>query len=150
MAYPTKKTLTKGKINDRNPTTFEREWRDETDAELADRQAAHDASIDNYHVSRINDYIELLRGTKSQLDWTQLVDAPLKNQDAFTTYRASLDALIANKGEYVDGSGDPVDKTDTFWDEGSVLHDFVPTAPTPEYKDDYDPENPEGHEPPSE
>jgi len=92
MALPTKKTLTKGKIS--TSENFVRVLRDESDEELAIRQAMNDAYIDNYIVNKINILEETVDYKHSSLDWTQIADSekPLTDESTaeFKKYREDI------------------------------------------------------------
>ena len=92
MALPTKKTLTKGKIS--TSENFVRFLRDETDQELAIRQAMHDAYIDDYIVNKINILKESVDYKHFTLDWTQIADSekPLTDESTaeFKKYREDI------------------------------------------------------------
>lgn len=142
MALPTTKTLTRGKVNERDFETRERIWRDETDEELAFRQQAYDDLVNNWSTTRITDLVDLCNGQRDAVEWTQLVDTCLTSecQAAFTTYRQALADLAASKGDYLDSDGNPNDYTEAFWDPENTLIDFLPTEPDIVWLDGYDPE----------
>ena len=80
MALPTTKTLTRGKVNERDFETRERIWRDETDEELAFRQRAYDDLVNNWPTTRITDLVDLCNGQRDAVEWTQLVDTCLTSE----------------------------------------------------------------------
>ena len=133
MAIPQPETLTRGIINDRNPETGLRENREETDQELAQRQAEYDDWLQNYFINH-SGYIQSVGNSiLPATDWTQLLDSNLTDESVaeFAAYRKVLKEL--NK-DLLDGSNNPVDANDEIWDENYSVDDNLPTEPTPEYK----------------
>ena len=133
MAIPKAETLTKGVINDRNPETGLRENREETDQELAQRQADYDYRIKNWFINQ-SDYIQSVGNSiLPQTDWTQLLDSNLTDESVaeFAAYRKVLKEL--NK-DLLDGDNNPTNPNDVVWDEEYEVHANLPTEPTPEYK----------------
>ena len=133
MAIPQPETLTRGIINDRNPETGLRENREETDQELAQRQADYDNWLQNYFINRSNHIQSIGNAMLPATDWTQLLDSNLTDESVaeFAAYRKVLKEL--NK-DLLDGSNNPVDANDEIWDENYSVDDNLPTEPTPEYK----------------
>ncbi len=134
MALPTKKTLTKGKIS--TSENFVRFLRDETDQELAIRQAMNDAYIDNYIVDKVNILEEMVNYKHFTLDWTQVADSekPLTDESTaeFKKYREDIKKI---KETLVDSDYKPLDTNHAFWDESFTdMLELFPTEPTPEYK----------------
>ena len=134
MALPTEKTLTKGKIN--TSENFVRFLRDETDQELAIRQAMHDAYIDSYIVNKINILKEAVNYKHFTLDWTQVADSekPLTDESTaeFKKYREDIKKI---KETLVDSDDKPLDTNHAFWDESFTdMLELFPTEPTPAYK----------------
>ena len=91
MALPTKKTLTKGKIS--TSENFVRVLRDETDEELAQRQAMSDAYVDNYVKDKIYVLDSVVDNKHSSLDWTQIADSekPLTDESTAEFKKFLLD-----------------------------------------------------------
>ena len=136
MALPTKKTLTKGKIS--TSENFVRTLRDESDEELAIRQAMNDAYIDNYIVNKINILKETVDYKNFTLDWTQVADSekPLTDESTaeFKKYREDIKKI---KETLVDSDDKPLDTNDAFWDESFTnMLELFPTEPTPVYKEE--------------
>ena len=133
MAIPQAETLTKGVINDRNPETGLRENREETDQELAQRQADYDDRLKNWFINQ-SGYIQSVGNSiLPATDWTQLLDSNLTDESVaeFAAYRKVLKEL--NK-DLLDGSNNPVDANNEIWDEDYDVHANLPTEPTPAYK----------------
>ena len=133
MAIPQAETLTKGVINDRNPETGLRENREETDQELAQRQADYDDRLKNWFINQ-SDYIQSVGNSiLPATDWTQLLDSNLTDESVaeFAAYRKVLKEL--NK-DLLDGANNPVDANNEIWDEDYSVEDNLPTEPTPAYK----------------
>ena len=133
MAIPQAETLTKGVINDRNPETGLRENREETDKELAQRQADYDDRLKNWFINQ-SGYIQSVGNSiLPTTDWTQLLDSNLTDESVaeFAAYRKVLKEL--NK-DLLDGSNNPVDANNEIWDEDYDVHANLPTEPTPAYK----------------
>ncbi len=133
MAIPQAETLTKGVINDRNPETGLRENREETDQELAQRQADYDDRLKNWFINQ-SDYIQSVGNSiLPTTDWTQLLDSNLTDESVaeFAAYRKVLKEL--NK-DLLDGANNPVDANNEIWDEDYSVEDNLPTEPTPAYK----------------
>ena len=133
MAIPQAETLTKGVINDRNPETGIRENREETDKELAQRQADYDNWLQNYFINR-SEFIQSIGNSMlPATDWTQLLDSNLTDESVaeFAAYRKILKELNKN---LLDGANNPVDANDEIWDEDYSVEANLPTEPTPVYK----------------
>lgn len=133
MAIPKAETLTKGVINDRNPETGLRENREETDKELAQRQADYDDRLKNWFINQ-SGYIQSVGNSiLPTTDWTQLLDSNLTDESVaeFAAYRKVLKEL--NK-DLLDGANNPTDPNDDVWDEDYSVEDNLPTEPTPVYK----------------
>jgi hypothetical protein len=133
MAIPKAETLTKGVINDRNPETGLRENREETDKELAQRQADYDDRLKNWFINQ-SGYIQSVGNSiLPTTDWTQLLDSNLTDESVaeFAAYRKVLKEL--NK-DLLDGANNPTDPNDDVWDEDYSVEDNLPTEPTPAYK----------------
>ena len=133
MAIPQAETLTKGVINDRNPETGLRENREETDQELAQRQADYDDRLKNWFINQ-SDYIQSVGNSiLPTTDWTQLLDSNLTDESVaeFAAYRKVLKEL--NK-DLLDGANNPLDANNEIWDEDYSVEDNLPTEPTPAYK----------------
>ena len=133
MAIPQAETLTKGVINDRNPETGIRENREETDQELAQRQADYDNWLQNYFINRTNYIQSIGNAILPETDWTQLLDSNLTDESVaeFAAYRKALKELSK---DLLDGANNPVDANDEIWDEDYDVHANLPTEPTPVYK----------------
>lgn len=133
MAIPQAETLTKGVINDRNPETGLRENREETDQELAQRQADYDDRLKNWFINQ-SDYIQSVANSiLPTTDWTQLLDSNLTDESVaeFAAYRKVLKEL--NK-DLLDEANNPVDANNEIWDEDYSVEDNLPKEPTPAYK----------------
>jgi hypothetical protein len=133
MAIPQAETLTKGVINDRNPETGIRENREETDQELAQRQADYDNWLQNYFINR-SEFIQSIGNSMlPATDWTQLLDSNLTDESVaeFAAYRKVLKELNKN---LLDGANNPTDSENEVWDEDHDVHANLPTEPTPVYK----------------
>ena len=133
MAIPQAETLTKGVINDRNLETGIRENREETDQELAQRQADYDNFLQNYFINRSGFIQSIGNAMLPATDWTQLLDSNLTDESVaeFAAYRKVLKEL--NK-DLLDGANDPVDSNNKIWDEDYSVEANLPTEPTPVYK----------------
>tara|TARA_B100001758_G_scaffold154878_1_gene133426 strand:+ start:144 stop:554 length:411 start_codon:yes stop_codon:yes gene_type:complete len=133
MAIPTAKTLEKGIINTKNHETGVRENREETDAELAERQAGYDSWLASYYINKTQEIEQLGIGQLPHTDWTQLLDSNLTEESVaeFAAYRKQLKELSK---DLLKGDSTPTDPNANVWDVDFPIHTLLPTEPTPVYK----------------